>query len=299
MNINFTTIFKTVLAVAGCLIFMGACGSGTNHAVSSDAGHIESSSNGHIVCRSAGHIESSSTGHAVSSNKVQTYKLSVIKEYPHDVTSYTQGLFFFDNQMYESTGLNGNSTFRKVDLQTGKPLERINFNKKYFIEGSVVLDDELFILTWMNHVAFVYDAKTLKYKKTYSYPRDGWGLTTDGKNLIATDGSANIYILDKEFHLLKTLKAKLNGRAVRNLNELEYINGKLYANVYMSDLIVEIDPITGIVTGLIDCTGLLPENERTDDTDVLNGIAFNPENDKLYVTGKNWPKLYQVKFVKK
>ena len=229
--------------------------------------------------------------------KVTGYKIQIVNEFPHDVTSYTQGLFFYDGEMYESTGLNGKSTFRKVDIKTGKPLYRLDFDKKYFLEGSVEKDGNIYMLTWMNGVAFVYDAETLEYKSTFSYPREGWGLTTDGKSLIASDGTANLYFMDDSFKTERKLTVKLNGRPVRDLNELEYIDGKIWANVYLTDMIVIIDPADGNVTGIVDCSGLLPENLRTEDTDVLNGIARNPVDGKLYLTGKNWSRLYEVALV--
>ncbi len=229
--------------------------------------------------------------------RVKQYRLQVVKEYPHDRTSYTQGLFFYDGQLYESTGLNGKSTFRKVDIVTGKPLFRLNFDKKYFVEGSVEKGGYIYILTWQNKLAFVYDAKTLTYKSTFSYPREGWGLTTDGKSLIASDGSANLFFLDDKFKTIKTLPVRLDGHPVYYLNELEYIDGKIWANVYTSDLIVIIDPATGNVTGTVDCSGLLPSNLHFSDTDVLNGIAKNPVDGKIYLTGKNWVRMYEVKIV--
>lgn len=229
--------------------------------------------------------------------KVTGYKIQIVNEFPHDVTSYTQGLFFYGGEMYESTGLNGKSTFRKVDVKTGKPLYRLDFDKKYFLEGSVEKDGNIYMLTWMNGVAFVYDAKTLEYKSTFSYPREGWGLTTDGKSLIASDGTANLYFMDDSFKTVRKLTVKLKGRPVRDLNELEYIDGKIWANVYLTDMIVIIDPADGNVTGIVDCSGLLPENLRTEDTDVLNGIARNPVDGKLYLTGKNWSRLYEVALV--
>lgn len=227
--------------------------------------------------------------------KVRQYKAQVVAEYPHDRTSYTQGLFFYDGQMYESTGLNGKSTFRKVDIRTGKALFRLNFDRRYFLEGSVEKDGNIYMLTWQNNVAFVYDAKTLKYKKSYSYPREGWGLTTDGKTLIASDGSANLYFLDDDFRTARKLTVRLNGRPVNDLNELEYIDGKIWANVYLTDLIVIINPADGNVEATVDCSGLLPSRLRYDDTDVLNGIAYNPQNGKIYLTGKNWCRLYEIK----
>ena len=230
------------------------------------------------------------------SAKVERYKIEVVKAYPHDTGSYTQGLFWHDGSLYESTGLNGKSTFRKVDLQSGQALTKLPFNKKYFIEGSVILGDKLFILTWTNKVVFIYDAVTLEYLSTYSYPREGWGLTTDGKSLISSDGSSRIYFLTPELKFERSINVTLNGRAVRYLNELEWIDGRIWANVYTTDTIVIINPDTGIVEATVDCEGLLPERLRTYDTDVLNGIAVDSEG-RIFLTGKNWPELYEVKLV--
>lgn len=236
---------------------------------------------------------------ACADGKVRQYKLQVVKDYPHDTQSYTQGLFFDGGKFYESTGQYGESTFRIVDLATGKAQRKLEFGKKYFVEGSVILDGDLFILTWTNKVAFVYDAVTLEYRQTYTYPREGWGLTTDGKQLIASDGSSRLYFMDKQFKVQRSVTVKLNGRAVNMLNELEYIDGKVWANVYTSDLILIIDPKNGEVEGTVDCTGLLPRSLRKPQTDVLNGIAFDPVTKKTYLTGKYWPKLYEVRLVEK
>ncbi|MCM1515668.1 MAG: glutaminyl-peptide cyclotransferase [Paraprevotella sp.] len=233
------------------------------------------------------------------SAKVRQYRLEVVKEYPHDVTSYTQGLFFHGGQMFESTGQYGMSTFRKVDMATGKPLKKLDFARKYFIEGSVMLDGSLYILTWMNKVVFVYDAETLEYRSTYSYPREGWGLTTDGKSLIASDGSATLYFMSGDFAVKKRLTVRMDGRPVRFLNELEYIDGKIWANVYTTDLIIIIDPGTGNVEATVDASGLLPDRLRTEQTDVLNGIAYNSADGRIYLTGKNWPKLYEIRLKEK
>ena len=153
--------------------------------------------------------------------KVREYKLEIVAEYPHDTDSYTQGLFFHEGQMYESTGLHGKSTFRKVDMETGKAIDRLNFDKQYFLEGSVVLEDNLYILTWESKVAFIYDAATLEYKSTWKYPREGWGITTDGKQLIASDGSANLFFMNDQFALDRKQLVTIDGRPVRWLNELE------------------------------------------------------------------------------
>lgn len=227
------------------------------------------------------------------------YDVEVVAEYPHDTQSYTQGLFFDDGKLYESTGLKGKSTFRCVDLTTGKALKRMDFDKKYFLEGSVMFDGNLYILTWESRVAFVYDAATLEYKNTWKYPREGWGLTTDGKRLIASDGSAYLYFMDDKFAQKEKIQVTFNGRPVRYLNELEYIDGKIWANVYTADEIVIINPKNGEVEGIINCRGLLPDQLRTSDTDVLNGIAYNPKDGKIYLTGKNWPRMYEIRLKKR
>ncbi len=231
--------------------------------------------------------------------KVKEYRLEIVAEYPHDTDSYTQGLFFNDGQLYESTGLHGRSTFRKVDLQTGNALEKMKFDRKYFIEGSVMFGDNLYILTWENRMAFIYDAGTLEYKSSWKYPREGWGITTDGKQLIASDGTANLYFMDGNFSLDRRLVVKLDETPVRYLNELEYIDGRIWANVYMSDEIVIINPKDGRVEGVVDCKGLLPWELRTPSTDVLNGIAYDEKTGKIYLTGKNWPKLFEIRIVEK
>ena len=227
----------------------------------------------------------------------QHYKVRVVAEYPHDRGSYTQGLFFDGGQLYESTGQCGSSTFRKVDLATGKPVRKLDFARKYFGEGSVFFGGKLYMLTWTNHVAFIYDAQTLKYEKTCAYPREGWGLTTDGRQLIASDGSARLYFMDADLKVQRTLNVTMDGRPVRLLNELEWIDGKIWANVYTTDMIVIINPQSGAVEGVVDCTGLLPEKLRRHDTDVLNGIAVL--DGRIFLTGKNWPKLYEIELIKK
>lgn len=229
--------------------------------------------------------------------RVKQYKVEVVKEYPHDTGAYTQGLFFSGGRFYESTGQFGESSFREVELATGKVLSRMNFQQKYFAEGSVMLDGRLYILTWLNKVAFVYDAATLEYRQTYSYPREGWGLTTDGKSLIASDGSSRLYFMTPEFRQERVVNVTMDGRPLRYLNELEYIDGKVWANVYTTDMIVIIDPESGAVEASIDCSGLLPRKLRTPSTDVLNGIACDPATGRIYLTGKYWPRLYEVRLV--
>ena len=229
--------------------------------------------------------------------KVRSYRPQVVASYPHDPQSYTQGLFFHDGQMYESTGQWGESTMRIVDPQTGKTLKRLDFDKKYFVEGSVILDGKLYILTWTNKLVFVYDAETFEYEKTLGYPREGWGLTTDGKQLIASDGSARLYFMDPSMKVQRTVTVRLNDRPIRYLNELEYIDGKIWANVYTSDIILIINPADGKVEATLDCTGLLPKQYADRRTDVLNGIAYNPADKKIYLTGKYWKRLFEIRLI--
>ncbi len=235
---------------------------------------------------------------ACSQAQVTQYKFKVVKDYPHDMAAYTQGLFFHNGTLYETTGQYGTSSIRTVNLQSGQPILNKKLNSKYFAEGSAILGNKLYILTWTNKVAFIYDPKTLEYIKTVGYPREGWGLTTDGKQLIASDGSANLFFLDKDLKLLKRLPVTMNGRSLRYLNELEWIDGKIWANVYTTDTIVIINPADGQVEAAIACSGLLPRKLRKKDTDVLNGIALDAEG-RIYLTGKKWPRLYQVELVKK
>ena len=234
---------------------------------------------------------------ACSNAQVTRYKVKVVKDYPHDMAAYTQGLSFHEGKLYETTGQYGTSSIRTVDLESGRPVLNKKLNAKYFAEGSVVLDGTLYVLTWTNKVAFLYDAATLEYRKTVGYPREGWGLTTDGKQLIASDGSANLYFMDKDLKVLRKQTVTLNGRPLKNLNELEWIGGKVWANVYLTDMIAIIDPRSGKVEGTVDCAGLLPDELWTSATDVLNGIALDAAG-RIYLTGKNWPKLYQIELVK-
>lgn len=235
---------------------------------------------------------------ACGSGQVCRYGVEVLRSCPHDPAAYTQGLFFHGGSLFESTGQFGSSSFREVDLESGKALRRLDFDAKYFVEGSVVLDDKLYVLTWTNHCAFIYDADSLKYLKTVRYPREGWGLTTDGRQLIASDGSSRIYFMDGDFQVKRTVKVTLDGKPLRLLNELEWIDGRIWANLYTYDQIAIIHPHSGKVEALVDCRGLLPRSLRTPDTDVLNGIALDPGG-QIWLTGKNWPLLYQIRLVRR
>ena len=233
------------------------------------------------------------------SAKVKEYRAEAVAEYLHDTGAYTQGLFFSGGRLYESTGQFGESSLRIVDLESGRVERQLDFNSKYFVEGSVAMGDSLYILTWTNRVAFIYNLSTFEYVSTLSYPRQGWGLTTDGISLIASDGSSRLYFMDRNLKVGRTVNVRLHGKPLNYLNELEYIGGKIWANVYMTNMIVIIDPESGNVESVIDCTGLLPDRLRTEDTDVLNGIAYDGSSGKIYLTGKNWPLLFEIRLEEK
>ncbi len=226
--------------------------------------------------------------------KVQGYE--VVNTYPHDPGAFSQGLVIVDGQLYESTGLFGQSTLRKVDLKTGQVQDMITLHERVFGEGLAVVDDALVQITWKNQVAYLYDLKTFKYQKARNYRGEGWGLTYDGKHLILSDGSERLrFINPKNFRVERRLKVTEGNRAISDLNELEYVKGEIYANVWHTDRIARISPETGKVLGWIDLTGLLKPGEVTHKESVLNGIAYDAKTEKLYVTGKNWPKLFEIK----
>ena len=208
--------------------------------------------------------------------KVVRYKVKVEQEYPHDTLAYTQGLFFDGSRLYESAGQYGESNLREVNMQNGVPLRMVLMERDYFAEGSCVLGDEIFVLTWLEKICLVYDKNTFERTGQFTNNHQGWGLTTDGSQLIMSDGSAQLYFVNpKTFATVRSVTVRYGGKSVNYLNELEYIDGKVWANIYLRDEIVIIDPASGNVEGIIDCKGLLPEGRRTSRTDVLNGIAHN------------------------
>ncbi len=232
------------------------------------------------------------------SPKQMTYK--IIKIYPHDRNAYTQGLVYEDGILYESTGLETLSSLRKVKLETGEVIQSIVLPSDVFGEGLTIWKDRLIQLTWRSHIGYVYDKKTLQKLGEFGYSTEGWGLTTDGKYLIMSDGTNVLTFLDPEtFAPVKTIEVYDDKKPRTLLNELEYIDGKIYANVYTKDFIAVINPNTGAVEAYIDMTGLLKPTDKDRNTDVLNGIAYDRATGRIFVTGKNWPKLFSVKFVSK
>lgn len=226
------------------------------------------------------------------------YSFKVVNTYPHDTTSYTEGLEFRDAVLYESDGMKGESTLRKTDLKTGKVLQKIDIPAEYFAEGITVVGDKIVQLTWQENVGFVYDKKTFKKLSEFNYQnsREGWGLTYNGRELIKSDGTNKIYYLDQgNYRELLGKGVYDNKGPVDNLNELEYIDGRIYANIYTKDIIAIINPSTGAVEGEIDLSNLYPKEKRNPEADVLNGIAWDKENRRLFVTGKKWDKLFEIK----
>ena len=224
------------------------------------------------------------------------YTFEVIKKYPHDNAAFTQGLVMDEGFLWESTGRNGQSSIRKIDLETGEVLAKSDLEDKYFGEGLTVEEDKLYQLTWRNNKALVYDRDFNKLKEL-EYEGEGWGLTTNGKDLIFSNGSSELRFLDPEtFEVRRSIRVRRGGLRVGQLNELEYFGGKVYANCYQTDFIYEIDPETGDVTAVIDLTGLWPMRERPADG-VLNGIAVNSETGNMLVTGKLCPTIYEIKLV--
>ena len=231
--------------------------------------------------------------------RLPLYGYRVVNVYPHDPNAFTQGLQYLDGFLYEGTGLNGRSSIRKVALETGKVVQQRAVPGEFFGEGITVLKNDLIELTWQSHVAFVYDRATFEPKKQFNYPGEGWGLTTDGTNLIMSDGTDELRVLDPvTFAEKRRIKVNAGGAAVRNLNEVEYTKGEILANIWMTEYVARVAPDTGRVTAYIDLRGLLTAAERAK-TDVLNGIAYDAKQDRLFVTGKLWPKLFEIKLVKK
>jgi glutaminyl-peptide cyclotransferase len=223
------------------------------------------------------------------------YTYTVVREYPHDVGAYCQGLVYDQGVLYEGTGRYGESTLRRVRLESGEILEQTELDRRYFGEGIAIWQDKIYQLTWRERTAMEYDKQSLQPTgKVFRYTGEGWGLTTDGQSLIMSDGTSVLRFLDPQtFEVQRRITVHEGRRRITNLNELEWVRGQIFANVWQQDYLVVISPRTGEVTAKIDLRGLAPPRRVLDDT-VLNGIAYDEENDRLFVTGKNWPTLYEI-----
>jgi glutamine cyclotransferase len=232
---------------------------------------------------------------------IPVYGFMVKHTYPHDPQAFTQGLFFKDGFLFESTGLNGKSSLRKVELGTGKVLQQKDLPKDIFGEGSTPVGDEIVSLTWRSNYGFVFDAKTFTLKRKFTYDTEGWGLASDASYVYMSDGSPTIHILDpKTLKEQRRIQVNADGKPVPQLNELEMVEGELFANVWGTDIIARIDPSNGNVTGWIDLSGLLPLEKRGSNSAdaVLNGIAYDAKHKRLFVTGKLWPKMFDIELVR-
>ncbi len=236
---------------------------------------------------------------AVAQAAIPVYGYKVVKAYPHDTSAFTEGLFYKDGYLYESTGEAGESTVRKVELASGRVLQRHDVPAQYFGEGIVDWKDSLVQLTWRSQTGFVYDLDGFTPRATFRYPGEGWALTRDDQRLYMSDGSSVLRVLDPDsLKQVASIKVTANGRPVDNLNELEWVKGRIYANIWLTDRIAIIDPGNGHVVGWIDLDGLLDAGPLNDPgNDVLNGIAYDAAQDRLFVTGKRWPRLYQIQLV--
>lgn len=232
--------------------------------------------------------------------KPAAYSYEIKNVYPHDRAAFTQGLIYKEGILWEGTGQYGASSIRKVDLKTGKVLKMISVPREFFGEGITVFKNKVFELTWQNNKGFIYAPDDFAKIGEFSYTGEGWGLTHDSDSLIMSDGTNRIRFLDPEtFAVRRAVSVFENGQPLGELNELEYVKGEIFANVWRTDRIVRIDPKTGNLTGTINLTGLLPATDRDADTDVLNGIAYDEAGDRLFVTGKLWSKLFEIRLIKK
>lgn len=227
------------------------------------------------------------------------YDFEIVNTYPHDPEAFTQGLFFRDGVLYESTGLKGKSSIRKVDLETGEVLKKYDLPTNYFGEGITSWKKRIVHITWRSQVGFVYDLDSFAQLKSFTYPGEGWGITEDGRRLIMSDGTADLRFLDPNtLRQTGRMRVTHRGKPVTGLNELEYVYRDVYANIWQSDLIVRIDPASGQVNGVVDLRGLRQQlGPSGSGAEVLNGIAYDSATDRLFVTGKLWPKLFEIRLI--
>ncbi|HWG51166.1 MAG TPA: glutaminyl-peptide cyclotransferase [Candidatus Acidoferrales bacterium] len=248
----------------------------------------------------AGEILAAQAAKKTSTVSVPEYTYKIVNVYPHDPQAYTQGLVYKDGYLYEGTGLNGRSSLRKVRLETGEVLQRVDLPPELFGEGIALLGGKIFQLTWKAGTGFIYDAHDFHLLRKFSYPGEGWGLTTDGHLLYMSDGTPEIRVLNPEtLKEIRRIKVHDAASPVNELNELEFINGELFANIWQTDRIARISPRTGKVVGWVDLSGILsPMYRRTPDA-VLNGIAYDPQGKRLFVTGKLWPNIFEIQLIPK
>jgi glutamine cyclotransferase len=233
-----------------------------------------------------------------NSDVIPVYTYNIVNTYPHDPDAFTQGLVFEDGILYEGTGRFGHSTLRRVELETGAILQIRDLADQFFGEGITIYGDRIIQLTWQSNVGFVYDKNSFELLREFNYSTEGWGITRDGEHLIMSDGTSTLHFFDPQtFEEISQLEVFDNNGPVTRLNELEYIQGEIYANIWQTDRIARISPETGRVVGWVDLEGLLTAEDRSEPVDVLNGIAYDAETDRLFVTGKLWPTLFEIELI--
>ena len=246
----------------------------------------ESQSNGTVVDKPT----------TTSDQRARQVSYEVINSYAHDSTSFTQGLLWQEGGFYESTGQYGQSKLRRLEFPSGKVLKEISLTPELFGEGLALVERRLIQLTWKSHRGFVYDLDTFGLLQEFSYDTEGWGLTYDGKNLILSDGSSDLFYFDPQtFKPVRKLAVRMNGQPIRDLNELEFIDGEIWANVWQTDIILRIAPSTGKVTSFLDLKGVLAPSDKTGREDVLNGIAYDADHKRIFITGKLWPRIFEIR----
>jgi glutamine cyclotransferase len=296
---------KTMKPAAGLLLLsltltaVVGCGSGAGTA-GANAGLKATPAATLSPAASASPTASADANASASAEAVPVYGFEIVGTFPHDGRAFTQGLIFHDGALVESTGQYGESTLRRVELKTGRVLQKVDVGAQFFGEGLTLLGGKLYQLTWQNKRAFVYDPQTFEKQGEFRYDGEGWGLTHDGQSLILSDGTNQLRFLDPAtFRVTRTVSVFDRGRPLRDLNELEYVKGEIYANIWHDERIVRLDPQTGKILGWIDLKGLIRPSELPDEEAVLNGIAYDAAGDRLFVTGKMWPKLFEIKLKQK
>jgi len=233
-----------------------------------------------------------------NSDGIPVYTYNIVNTYPHDRNAFTEGLVFEDDVLYEGTGRFGHSTLRRVELETGDILQIRELSDQFFGEGITIYENKVIQLTWRSNIGFVYDKNSFELLQEFNYSTEGWGITHDGERLIMSDGTSTLHFLDPQtFEEIGQLEVSDNDGPVTRLNELEYIQGEIYANVWQTDRVARIAPMTGRVVGWVDLAGLLTAEDLSEPVDVLNGIAYDANTDRLFVTGKWWPKLFEIELI--
>ena len=282
-----------------CLLLFTGCGGGTGTTIT--AANTGRPTPPAVLAAQTQHVNAGQPPEVgpAAPHEIPTYSYKIKNSWPHDRRAYTQGLIFHDGILWESTGQYGSSSLRKVELKTGKVIKQISVPGNFFAEGMTVFHNKVFQLTWQENKGFIYDPATFQKQGEFTYTGEGWGLTHDGQSLIMSDGTDQIRFLDPiTLRTTRTISVSTQGDPVDQLNELEYVDGEIYANIYQTDRIARIEPKTGKILGWIDLTGLLAVKDRTGEEDVLNGIAYDEAGKRLFVTGKLWPRLFEIEIVK-